>query len=121
MVTTQSNYHVRAVHCDHRSDNEAVYEALKRATEPLTHAWEKLGDAKTIAIKFNQDFAPDRTPYFKGMRQQLVSDAVAAATIRLLREKTNAELFFTDTSVFHKEDHVDPVAVSYTHLRAHET
>ena len=108
MDTTHPNYQVRAVHCDHRADDEAVYEALKRSTAPLTRAWEKLSAAKTIAIKFNQDFRPDQTPYFEGMRQQLVSDTVARALIRLLRENTNADLFFTDISVYVREDNPDP-------------
>ncbi|MBN1872707.1 MAG: DUF362 domain-containing protein [Anaerolineae bacterium] len=102
-------YAVRAVHCDYRAEDEIVYEALKRATAPLTRAWDKLRAAKTIAIKFNQDYAPSRTPYFEGMRLQLVSDQVARAVVRLLREQTTAELFFTDTSVFHREDTPGPV------------
>jgi len=103
------DYTVRATHCDYRADDETVYQALKRATAPLTQAWDKLRAAKTIAIKFNQDYSPRRTPYFEGMRLQLVSDTVARATIRLLRENTDADLFFTDISVFHREDTRDPV------------
>ena len=44
----QSDYQVRAVHCDHRADDEAVYEALKRAVDPLSQSWAKLSKAKTI-------------------------------------------------------------------------
>ena len=33
---------VRAVGCDHRADDEAVYQALARATAPLERAWERL-------------------------------------------------------------------------------
>ena len=108
MSTSQPEYRVRAVHCDHRAADEDVYEALKRATAPLTSAWDKLRAAKTIAIKFNQDFTSDRVPIFEGMRQQLVSDAVARAVIRLIREHSNADLFFTDISVFVREDNPDP-------------
>lgn len=108
MQTTSPRHQVRATHCDYRADDEAVYEALKRATAPLEKSWAKLRAAKTIAIKFNQDYTPRRTPYFEGMRQQLVSDKVARATIRLLRENTDAELFFTDISVFVREDMVGP-------------
>ena len=110
MYTTKQEYQVRAVHCDYRAEDNATYAALKRATAPLTKAWDKLRAAKTIAIKFNQDFDPRRTPYFEGMRQQLVSDKVARAVIRLLRENTDAELFYTDISVFHREDNPAPVA-----------
>ncbi len=105
----QQEYQVQAVHCDYRAEDEVVYEALKRATAPLAKAWDKLRAAKTIAIKFNQDYPPDRTPYFEGMRQQLVSDKVARAVVRLLQEETEADLFYTDISVFHREDNPDPV------------
>jgi hypothetical protein len=44
----------------------------------------------------------------------LVSDAVARAVIRLLREETDAELFYTDISVFHRDGNPDPV--DSTHL-----
>jgi hypothetical protein len=73
----QKEYCVRALHCDYKADDETIYAVLKQATAPLTRAWEKLRAAKTIAIKFNQDYAPSRTPYFEGIRQQLVSDGVA--------------------------------------------
>ena len=109
MNTIKQNYAVRAVHCDYRAEDEAVYAALKRSTAPLTQAWEKLRVAKTIAIKFNQDYVPSRTPYFEGMRLQLVSDKVARAVIRLLREETAAELFYTDISVFNRHDTYAPV------------
>jgi len=108
-MTTKKEYQVRAVHCDYRAEDKAVYEALKRASAPLTKAWDKLRAAKTIAIKFNQDYPPSRTPYFEGMRQQLVSDQVARAVVRLLHEETDADLFFTDISVFHREDNPNPV------------
>ncbi|MBN1247459.1 MAG: DUF362 domain-containing protein [Anaerolineae bacterium] len=104
MRTDRTDYKVRAVHCDHRSEDEAVYEALKRATAPLTEAWAELKAAGTIAIKFNQDYDPDRMPHFKGMRQQLVSDKVARAVLRLLREETSAGIFCVDTTVFHRHE-----------------
>ncbi len=114
MNKQEKQYCVRALHCDYRADDETVYETLKRATAPLTRAWDKLKAAKRIGIKFNQDYAPARTPYFEGMRQQLVSDQVARAVVRLLREETNAELFYVDTTVFHHDGSPDPV--DSTHL-----
>jgi uncharacterized protein (DUF362 family) len=90
------NYSVRAVHCDYRSSDEEVYQALKRATAPLNRAWEKLGKARRIAIKFNQDWVRERLVVHEGHRQQLVSDQVARATLRLLRERTHAELYAVD-------------------------
>jgi uncharacterized protein (DUF362 family) len=78
--------------------DDIVYESLKRATAPLDRAWGKLRAAKRIAIKFNQDFK--REILFKGQRRQLVSDSVARAVLRLLREETNAELICVDASFF---------------------
>ncbi|TFG67998.1 MAG: DUF362 domain-containing protein, partial [Anaerolineales bacterium] len=109
-MTNEVPYSVRAVHCDYRAEDEAVYEALKRATEPLTRVWDRLKRAKTIALKFNQDFPPDHLVLFEGMRQSLVSDKVARATLRLLREKTTAELFVADISAYQQRDNMDPTA-----------
>jgi len=92
-------YTVRAVHCDYRSSDEQVYQALKRATDPLECAWQQLSYARRIAIKFNQDWSPERLVIYQGQRQQLVSDTVARATLRLLREHTKAELFVIDLGV----------------------
>jgi uncharacterized protein (DUF362 family) len=94
-----SPYHVRAVACDYRSSDEEVYQALRRATDPLDPAWERLGKARRIGIKFNQDWNRTRVPHHEGHRQQLVSDPVARATIRLLQERTKAEIFAVDVGV----------------------
>ncbi len=87
-MTSTKDYTVRAVHCDYLAEDEAVYEALKRATDPLDRSWARLSGAKKIMIKFNQDYDPERSPKFEGERQQLVSDRVARAVLRLLRERT---------------------------------
>ena len=100
MTATKSDYKVRAVHCDHLAEDEAVYQALKRATAPLEKAWAKLRAAKTIAIKFNQDWVLDRVIWFEGQRRQLVSDKVARAVLRLLREETSADLYCVDASYY---------------------
>ncbi len=100
MPTLAHTYKVRAVHCDHSADDEAVYQALRRATAPLDAAWARLGRAKTIAIKFNQDKASQSVVLFKGQRQQLVSDSVVRATLRLLREHTDARLYCADVSFY---------------------
>ena len=97
-MADKGNYSVRALHCDHMADDETVYETLKRATAPLDKAWKKLRAAKRIAIKFNQDFP--REIMFKGQRRQLVSDSVVRAVLRLLREKTDAELVCVDASFY---------------------
>jgi uncharacterized protein (DUF362 family) len=93
-------YQVRTVHCDHHADDEEVYQALRRATDPLERAWSRLSRAKRIAIKFNQDKASQRVVMLAGQRQQLVSDSVMRATLRLLRERTTAELICVDVSFY---------------------
>ncbi|MFZ6030223.1 MAG: DUF362 domain-containing protein [Chloroflexota bacterium] len=95
----QQPYRVRAVHCDYRAGNEEVYQALKRATDPLACAWERLSRARRIAIKFNHDWQPNRLVTYQGQRQQLVSDTVARAVLRLLKERTPAEIFAVDVGV----------------------
>lgn len=90
------HFTVRAVYCNYRSSDEEVYQALKRATAPLGRTWEKLNKARQIAIKFNQDWLRERVVLHEGHRQQLVSDSVARATLRLLRERTSAELIAVD-------------------------
>jgi hypothetical protein len=89
-------YRVRAVQCDHRASDEEVFQALRRATGPLSRTWERLGKARRIAVKINQDWVADRVVMHAGHRQQLVSDPVARATFRLLRERTSAELIAVD-------------------------
>jgi hypothetical protein len=100
MITPQATKpRVRAVHCDYTASDEEAYQALKRATDPLDAAWERLGKARRIGIKFNQDWAPWRLVIHKGHRQQLVSDVAARALLRLLRERTRAEIFSVDVAV----------------------
>lgn len=98
--STVPAYQVRTVHCDHRADDESVYQALSRATAPLERAWARLGRAKRIAVKFNQDKASQRVVMLAGQRQQLVSDSVMRATLRLLRERTSAEIICVDVSFY---------------------
>ena len=89
---TLPDYTVRAVHCHYQASEDEVYEALKRATDPLTDTWDRLRRAKRIGIKFNQDKRPAYRVYFQGQLQQLVSEKVARAVLRLLRERTDADL-----------------------------
>jgi hypothetical protein len=95
------DYRVRAVHCDYRSSDEEVYRALRRATDPLEQTWARLEKAGRIAIKFNQEGTPGEVVMHEGQRQQLVSDPVARATLRLLRERTHAELIAVDFGISH--------------------
>ena len=81
-----SDYNVRAVHCDYLGDDDEVFQALLRATEPLKETWERLSKAKRIGIKINQDKPVDRWVRHEGQLQQLVSEKVVRALLRLLRE-----------------------------------
>jgi uncharacterized protein (DUF362 family) len=99
-MSSDKQFKVRAVHCDHRATDEEVYEALKRATQPLSRSWDKLRKAKRIAIKFNQDKEPRNLVTYLNHRVQLASDSVVRATLRLLRENTKAELFCVDVSFY---------------------
>jgi len=91
---------VRAVQCDYRASEAEVYEALKRATAPMTEAWARIRKAKRIGLKFNQDKQPHNRVYFEGQLQQLVTEKVARAFLRLLRERTDAELICSDVSAY---------------------
>jgi hypothetical protein len=108
MITRKSKYQVRAVHCDHQADDATIYAALRSATLPLTQVWGKLKGAQRIGIKFNQDYRSDSVPVFAEQRQQLVGDGVARAVVRLLREETGAELFYTDITAFDRTDDANP-------------
>ena len=106
--TTQPPFKVRAVQCDYQASEDEIYTALKRATDPLDEAWDRLSRAKTIGLKFNQDWFENRHIYYEGQLQQLVSEKVARATLRLLRERTNATLIHTDASAFEvRGQHLD--------------
>jgi uncharacterized protein (DUF362 family) len=95
----KKEYQVRAVACDHLSEDAQIYEALQRATAPLTRSWDKLKKARRIGIKFNQDWH-EPLPQFAGHNRDHVSEQVARATLRLLRENTNADLFVADVSFY---------------------
>jgi uncharacterized protein (DUF362 family) len=103
------DYKVRAVACDHEASEEDVYQALVRATEPLTQTWERLGKAKRIGIKINQDKPVDRLVFHKGMLQQLACEKVVRATLRLLRERTTADIVCTDVSFYQMYNDTDPI------------
>ncbi len=93
---SDKQYKVRASHCDHQASDEEIYQVLKRTTEPLERSWETLAKARRIVLKFNMIKPPERVEYFAGRRRELVDDAVARAVLRLLRERTTAELVAVD-------------------------
>ena len=102
-------YTVRAVSCCHEATEEETYQALVRATDPLITAWERLGKAGRIGLKINQDMRLDELIMYKGMCQQLVCDKVVRATLRLLRERTDAEIVCTDVSYYGMYNGTDPI------------
>jgi len=107
-MTSQSDYRVRAVHCDHMADEETIYQALARATDPLDRAWAKLKAAKRIGIKFNQEWPVETLLVHKGQFQELVAEKVARAVLRLLRERTTGELICSSISVFRRNRTHEP-------------
>ena len=108
-------YAVRASHCDHQASEEEIYEVLKRTTDPLERSWQKLEKAQRIVLKFNMIKPPERIEYFAGRRRELVDDAVARAVLRLLRERTTAELVATDTYPY-GNGHVTPDDFNYRYI-----
>jgi uncharacterized protein (DUF362 family) len=109
MSAAQPKYTVRAVHCDYRASDEEVYQALKRAADPLTATWERLRRARRIGLKINQDKPVDRWVFYDGQLQQLVSSKVVRAVLRLLRERTDAELICVDVSYYAMYEQTDPL------------
>jgi uncharacterized protein (DUF362 family) len=100
---SSKEYRTRAVHCDHRADEQEIYRALVRVTEPLERSWQRLEKARRIVIKFNMMKLPERLYHFEGRRRELVDDAVCRAVLRLLRERTTAEIVATDTNAYTPE------------------
>lgn len=111
-----SPYRVCAVHCDHRASDEEIYQALRRAAAPLDRAWARLKGAGRITIKFNQAFLPENLRYHEGQMQDLIDPSVARATLRLLREETDAELCCTEISVYAGRDRDCPAIETITLL-----
>lgn len=105
-------YKVRAAHCDHRASDEEIYQTLKRITDPLSRTWEKLEKAGKIVIKFNMMKNLDKVEMFEGRRRELVDDAVCRAVLRLLRERTSAEIVATDTNPY-ADDKLTPPNFNY--------
>jgi uncharacterized protein (DUF362 family) len=99
MLTEDKLYKVRAAHCDYRASNDEIYEAVRKIVLPLERSLDKLRKAKRIGIKFNQDQPPHRAITHQGHLQQLVSDQVMRAVLRILREETSAELVCIDIGV----------------------
>ena len=119
-----TGYTVRAARCDHRASEEEIYDTVCRITSPLERSWERLENARRVVIKLNMLWPPpgveygDGVRYFEGRRQELVDDAVLRAVLRLLRDRTSAELIVTDTTAapelaLNFQSHLDDFDVEY--------
>ena len=111
----EKNYKVRAAHCNWRASEEEIYQTLRRITDPLHRSWEKLEKANRIVIKLNMMKLHNRIIYYMGRRRELVDDMVARAVLRLLRERTRAEIIATDTNPYTRE-HLMGEDFNYAHI-----
>ena len=111
----EKDYKVRGSHCDYRATEDEIYNALKQATDPLDRSWKKLEKAKKVVLKLNMIKKPEAIAYFKGRRRELVDDAVARAVLRLLRERTTAQLIATDTFPY-GNGFITPEDFNYRHI-----
>ena len=112
---SHKHYTVRAAHCDYRASEDEIYAALCRATEPLERSWTRLEKAGRILLKFNMVKRPEMVQYYAGRRRELVDEAVCRAVLRLLRERTSADLVATDTFPYSR-DHRVPENHNYRFL-----
>ena len=94
---------------------EEIYQTLRRITDPLHRSWAKLEKAERIVIKFNMMKPHNRIIYYMGRRRELVDDMVARAVLRLLRERTRADLIATDTNPYTRE-HLMGGDFNYAHI-----
>ncbi len=97
-MTDEKMNRVRAIRCSHKASQEELYERLKTITAPLGRSWEKIEKARKVGIKANIAMREDNVTLIAGRRQELVDEAVVHAVLRLLRERTDADLFVIDTS-----------------------
>ena len=109
------DYKVRAGYCYHRASEEEIYETLRRITDPLDRTWSRLESADRIVLKFNMMKLPDRLHYFAGRRRELVDEVVCRCVLRLLRERTTAQLTVTDTNPYTPE-HLMGDNFNYAHI-----
>lgn len=97
-MSDEKNYKVRATHCSHQATLDEIYAKLVEITDPLDRSWDKIAKARRIGIKVNMQMRTDNIRRIGGRRQELVDDDVLRATLRLLRERSDAEIFALDTS-----------------------
>ena len=98
-MTEEKEYCVRATPCSHKASPEEIYERLKAITAPLSRSWAKIESARKVGIKVNMQMRTESIRRIGGRRQELVDEDVLRASLRLLRERTDAEIFVLDTSM----------------------
>ncbi|MGY8822594.1 MAG: hypothetical protein ACKVJG_01400 [Candidatus Latescibacterota bacterium] len=119
----EKDYQVRATHCNHQASLDEIYQKLKEITAPLARSWDKIEKAQRIGIKVNMQFRSQDIRFIGGRRQELVDDDVLRASLKLLRERSDAEIFALDTSTapagqrpgddFNTKSILDEYGVSY--------
>ena len=97
-MSAAKDYTVRATHCSHKAPRDEIYRKLGEITGPLDRSWQKIEQARRIGIKINMQMRSDNIRRIGGRRQELVDDDVMWAVLRLLRERSDAEIFALDTS-----------------------
>jgi uncharacterized protein (DUF362 family) len=97
-MSAAKDYTVRATHCSHKAPRDEIYRKLVEITAPLDRSWQKIEQARRIGIKINMQMRSDNIRRIGGRRQELVDDDVMWAVLRLLRERSDAEIFALDTS-----------------------
>jgi uncharacterized protein (DUF362 family) len=99
LMPAQKACQVRAVHCSHQASPDEIYAKLNEVTAPLSRSWGKLAKARKVGVKVNMQMRTEEIRRIGGRRQELVDDDVLRAALRLLRERTDAQLFVIDTSM----------------------
>ncbi len=94
----EKDYKVRATYCSHKASREEIYEHLVAITAPLSRSWEKIEKARKVGLKVNMQMRTQNIRRIGGRRQELVDEDVLYASLRLLRERTDAHIFVLDTS-----------------------
>ena len=92
------DYSVCATHSSHKASRDEIYRKLVEITAPLYRLREKIEKAKRIGVKINMQMRSDDIRRIGDRRQKLVDDDVIWAALRLLRERSDAEIFVFDTS-----------------------
>jgi uncharacterized protein (DUF362 family) len=103
MDDNEKSCKVRAALCDYRASVDEIYRVLAAITESLDRSWRRIERAERVVVKFNMMKLPEKIAYLDGRRRELVDDAVCRAVLRLLRERTGAEIFATDTNTYTDE------------------